>query len=373
VIGFAALVVFFVLLPAVAVGGALGAPVLLSVAGVLCLRPSQLRQAVENRPAWLVLLGAFLTLAAASSFWSEHTAAITQAAKIGVLAVGGVLFAAGARANPRLAAGGAVAAAAVLAVLLSIEALFDLPLNRAAQPGGETGELLRNVSRGSSLLIALVWSAAAALMARGGRTWTRLGLLVLAGAGFVSVQFGQFANSAAFLAGLAAFFSAFIAPRFVIFVTFAGLVIWLLAAPFATPAALALLDPQALPYSWNARVEIWSYVCDRIAEQPWYGHGLDAARAHDPPIPVHPHSASLQIWFETGAIGAVLAACALIAAGRALLGRLGANRPAAAAAAGSLAAIGVIANISFNLWAEWWLATFFIVAGAAGALVPQRR
>jgi hypothetical protein len=40
--------------------------------------------------------------------------------------------------------------------------------------------------------------------------------------------------------------------------------------------------------------------------------------------------------------------------------------------AGTLAASWVIANLSFNLWAEWWLAAFFIAAGLVGALAPAR-
>jgi O-antigen ligase len=366
------LAVFFVLLPAFGVGGVLGVPLLLCLAGALSLRPSLLRQAVENRPAALLLLLAFLGLAIVSSAWSEHSPAGIQAAKIAVLTASGLLFAAGAAASPRITRAGAVAAFAVLAILLAIEALVDLPFNRAAQPQLDLNELLRNVSRGASFCLALAFGSAAALMAHGGRAWSLLGLLALAAGGFVSLQFGQFANTVAFGAGLIAFFAAFAAPRIALWTTLGALLIWLAAAPFATPAALAALDAETLPYSWNARLEIWSYIGDRIREQPWIGHGLDAARAHEPEVPVHPHSASLQIWFETGALGVLLATALLIAGGRALVRAIGDNRPAAAAAAGTLATLGVIANVSYNLWAEWWFSTFFIAAGLIGALARSK-
>lgn len=371
-VGGAARALFFTLLPAVAVGGALGVPLLICLMGALSLRPSLLRQAVENRPAWLLLLLCFLALSIAAAAWSEHAAA-RQAAKLAALAPLSLLFAAGAAADPRLSRAGGIAAFAVLGVLLSIEAIWALPLNRAAQPEVDPGELLRNVSRGASLCVAIAFPAAAALMARGGQGWTQLGLLALVLGGFVSFQFDLFANTLAFGAGLIAFFAAFLAPRFVIGTTITVLVVWLLAAPFATPFLSGLFEPGQLPYSWNARLEIWAYVCERVAEQPWIGHGLDAARAHLPEIPVHPHSASLQIWLETGAVGALVAAAALVAGGIALVRAVGRNRAAAAGAAGTLTVIGIVANLSFNLWAEWWFATMFIAAGLVGALFEPKR
>jgi O-antigen ligase len=91
----------------------------------------------------------------------------------------------------------------------------------------------------------------------------------------------------------------------------------------------------------------------------------------------HPHSASLQIWLELGGIGAVLAALLLLAGG-AWLARVYGERPiAAAAACGTLATAGVIANVSFSAWAEWWIATLFISAGIVGAIgaleAPRKR
>ena len=362
---------FFVLLPALGVGGALGVPVLTCLAGALSFRPSLLQQAVETRPLALLLLAGFFTLAIASSAWSAHAAG-AQALKLAVLASLGLVFAAAAAHDPRLTRAGTIAAVTVLAVLLAIEAVGGLVLNRAAQPEADIDELGRNVSRAASLLLALTWGAAGALLARPGAVWKVAFAAILAASGFVSLQFGQFANTLGFAAGLAAFLAAFAAPRATLVVVPAGLLLWLLAAPFATPLLASAVDAEALPYSWNARVEIWTYVSERTFEHPWVGHGLDAGRAHLPEVPVHPHSASLQVWFELGLVGVSLAALSLIAGARELVRRFGDNRPAAAAAAGTLAAIGVVANLSFNLWAEWWLASFFIAAGMVGALGRPR-
>jgi O-antigen ligase len=367
VIGGFARAAFFVLLPAIGVGGALGLPVLICLAGAASLRPSLLRQAVESRPAALVLLVLFFALAAMSAAWSEHDAG-TQAAKIALLAPLSLLFAAAAAKDPRLTQAGTVAAFAVLGVLLAIEAVAGLPFNRAAQPGADLDELGRNVSRAASFLLTLTWGAVGALAARPGLTWKLTATAALAAGSFISLQFGQFSNTVGFALGLAAFLAAYAAPRLTLIGVIGGLLLWLAAAPLLTPLLASAVDPEAMPRSWTERIGIWGYVCDRIWEQPWFGHGLDAARAHLPAIPVHPHSASLQIWFELGVVGVALAAALLFTGGRELVRRFADNPPAAAAAAGTLTSIGVVANISFNLWAEWWLAAMFLAAGVVGAL-----
>ena len=366
-VGRLAIAVFFVLLPAVAVGGALGVPLLICVAGALSFHPSPPRQSFE-RSLWTTLpLAGFLTLAIASSAWSEH-AAWPQALKIAMIAPLSRVFATATAKDPRLTRAGVIAAFAVLAALLGIEAFYGLPLNRAAQPETDVNELSRNVSRGASLLLALTWGAAGALLSRPGAHWKGATLSVLIAGGFISLQFGQFANTVGFALGMAAFAIAYVAPRFALTATIAVLIFWLVAAPFVTPVLASALEAHGLPYSWNARLEIWTYIIEHIWERPWFGHGLDAARAHIPAVPVHPHSASLQIWFELGVVGVLLSTALLVSGGRELVHRFADNRPAAAAAAGTLAAIGVVANVSFNLWAEWWLATFFIAGGIVGAL-----
>ena len=225
----------------------------------------------------------------------------------------------------------------------------------------------------------IVWGGVGGLVALGGSARIGAAGAILAATAVVSVQFDQLANAVAFAAGLAGFALAFAAPRVGVRAV-AGLVaFWVLIAPFATPLILSnqrFVD--ALPTSWVARGGIWNYVCARVLEQPWIGHGLEASRAVEDriqvrgvemsAIPNHPHSASLQIWFETGAIGAVLAAAALLFAGRWWARTYGDDRAASGAAAATIAAVGVIANVSFGAWAEWWIATMFIAAAIVGSV-----
>lgn len=371
----------FALAPGFAVGGALGFAVLLLVAGLLSTRPSLVTAAWKKQPVVIGLLVAFTAWAVLSAAWSPYDA-VEQGLKVALLVPVGLMFASAATADAdarRLTAAGGLATVIVLIVLLAIEAVMAMPFNRAAQPEIDPSQLIRNVGRGAAFLVVLAFGAVASLLAVGGGARLAAAAVVLAATAAISLQFDQLANAVAFAAGLAAFLFAFALPRLGALLVPGGLAFWLLVAPFATPLILSnqrLVD--ALPLSWAARAGIWNYVCTRILEQPLFGRGLEASRVVEDRIqvreldmrgiPVHPHSASLQIWYETGAIGALLAAAALLLGGRWLARAYADDRASAAAAAGTIAAVGVIANVSFGAWAEWWLATLFIAAAVVGSV-----
>jgi O-antigen ligase len=181
-------------------------------------------------------------------------------------------------------------------------------------------------------------------------------------------------NTLALAVGVVAFLLGHAAPRIMPIIISSGLALWLLAAPFITAALLPTLRAmESLPMSWRMRLEIWNFAIARIGEQPLIGYGLDGARAYQgqlldingfqfPAIPLHPHSFSLHVWLETGAIGAALGALSLIAIGIGVSRGLGRHRGAAAAACGVIAAIGAIWNVSYGAWQEWWVAVPFVAA-----------
>lgn len=373
-------VAFFALLPGLAVGGALGLPVVLCLAGALSLQPSVLRQVFENRPFTILFLLAFTLWAGASLSWTVYPQS-QQPLKLAVLVPLGLLFAAAAARgeNQSWSQAGGLAAVTVLIPLLAVEAIWGLPLNRAAQPDESLSQLLQNTSRGITVLIVLAWAAAASLIAHGGGARVNAARLLLAGVALLSLQTDQLASPVAFGFGLAAFLLAFAAPRFAILATSVGAAGWLLAAPFATPLLLAnqsLID--RLPDSWAIRAGMWDYACAKIWENPWIGHGIDASRAVTDRLAIreydiravqlHPHSGSLQIWYELGLVGAALGALAILFGGWSLARLFAHNRAGAAATAGTIAAAGVIANVSYGVWQEWWIATLFVAAALVGAL-----
>lgn len=371
--------IFFSLLAVIAAAGAMGLPLLLSLAGLAAVRPTVFRQVLEKRPIALALLAAFAAWAAATSAWSPTDQ--PTALKVTALLILGLFFAATAASGvraARLTLAGGLAAFIVLAVLLGVEAGFGLPLNRGAMPGVEFGQVNMNPSRGLVVLLALAWPAVAWLIAGGGPVRAILALIVTASAAVLSLQFGQNSTAVGFAVGLAAFGFAFIAPALAIRAATLGLAAWLIAAPFATPLLFSSAIVEAVPLSWAARIGIWRYTCARIMEQPWIGHGIDAGRATTEMISirglemrgiqVHPHSASLQIWFDLGAVGAVLAAGVLIFGGWRLGRSFAKDKPAAAAAAAVLVMFGLMANIGWSLWQEWWMATLLLSAALVAAV-----
>lgn len=375
-----AIAIFLVLAPVAIAGGALALPVLLCLAGAIAIRPDSFRQVIENKPLALALLLALTGWAMLSTAWSPLPLD-DQVWKLAALVPLGSVFVASATADAqmrRLMLAGAIAVCASSLVLLAGEAWLDFPLNREAQPNEPHGELLRIGGHAVTVLIGLTWAAAGGLIALGGG-WRRIGAAVLLlGAGALSLQFDQLGNAVAFAAGLAAFALGFAAPRLGLLLISGGLAAWQVLAPFVAPL---LSDPRLVdnvPRSWAARTAIWDYASARVMEQPIIGHGLEASRAVTEKvyvrgmeltaIPVHPHSASLQIWYETGAIGALLAAAVLITGGLWLARAFDGNRAGAAAACATLASLGLIANFSYGIWAEWWMATLFIAAAAVGSL-----
>ena len=374
-----------VLAPAAAIAGGLALAPLVGVAGVVNAFSIRLQNLAKPH-ILLILFAAFLAWAISSTLWLQ-AANHGQALRLAGVGFGGLLFFA--CANPdasarRLLEAAGAAALITLAALCAIEAFANLPLNRAAQPGELRDWVLqRNPGRAVSILVVLAWAILGALLARG-RPARLAGAAILAAAvGVLSTQFGMQANLAAFAVGVGVFAFAYVLRGAAIITIGAGIASWLLAAPFLTP--LIVSDSRfesTLPQSWIIRAEVWKFACARILEHPWIGQGLDASRSYRDTVsvagvqmhrvPLHPHSGSLQIWLETGAVGAVLGAATIMVGVVVLARALKSSRAACAAAAATLASFGLIANVSYGVWQEWWIATAFIAAALVAA-IPFKR
>jgi len=148
-----------------------------------------------------------------------------------------------------------------------------------------------------------------------------------------------------------------------------------------------------LPDTARHRIIIWGYTAEQIPNQPLLGVGLGSTKILDarreaeyrtPPgynyprrTGTHSHNIYLQIWYELGGLGALLAcACGLtLLAG---ITRLpDASRPYAFA---TFAACASYAGFAWGLWQPWYMASFAVAAmlmlicagatGAANALAP---
>ena len=187
-------------------------------------------------------------------------------------------------------------------------------------------------------------------------------------------------------------------PRDGFKVLFSFLAFYIVAAPTVIGWGLAQIRATGLPLprSFFSRSYSWDLVGSKIHEAPLIGHGPEAshtwrdtfadhpawladaaARYGDkyawevyPIVPVHPHNMPLQIWGETGMVGAVLAAIFLFFVGW----RLKAPSdwpPIARYAAGGLVGVCLsLGSFAYSMWNEaFWASVVF----SAGVIFLQAR
>jgi O-antigen ligase len=132
------------------------------------------------------------------------------------------------------------------------------------------------------------------------------------------------------------------------------------------------------------RVDIWLSFGEAAMARPLLGAGFGTSPTLDrhpvalevsPPRRVllavgHPHSAPVQAWVETGAVGALL----LTFAGLAFLWRLRRLQASALASRLALAAAGFgVATVAHGAWQGWWIAALALSAAWLFCGLPSER
>lgn len=242
--------------------------------------------------------------------------------------------------------------------MLSHGAIYALVASeKALAKGLEVG-----TNRPMVILVLVVWPAVVAAMQSG---WKRLALLLpFAAFAVTTLTESQTAFTAAIL-GVAVYWIARRWPRF------AGhAVVWAGAALILVMPWLILLlrhfDPN-IDFDWpqasaGARLEIWYAIAAEVVHAPWIGHGVEATRfvpdwgmAHryfPEKSVLHPHNGALEIWYEFGALGALLAAWIWVAVARRASALAGSMHATALAC---MTVVLVVSCVSHGLWQSWWL------------------
>lgn len=157
---------------------------------------------------------------------------------------------------------------------------------------------------------------------------------------------------------------------------------WLIATLFMVPLvlqlrALELQNADWLQLSAQLRIVIWARVAELVSAAPWFGVGCNMTYQLTPAMGeaprgwiddvgfniAHPHNVYLQVWYELGALGAVLFAVF----GLMLLKDIGKldqrQRPAVCAL---FAATATAVSSSYNIWQIWLMCLLgFVVAMVA--------
>jgi O-antigen ligase len=379
-------IILAILTPLMGFLGARGFAPLVGVAGLLCLPLARPR---DMELAGLILFSLIVEWAVISAFWSPaplpHT--LHAVGRFTGLHIAQQLLFCGAliitaRTLPPVIAGKALmwmtGGLLVLAAILLFESLTDALLLKTVhhlvgqKPSGITHWELRAVAQGGYALAALFWPAAVSLEAQGRRR------LLAVFAALCLVDFALLDISALILALLvsaAVFALVRWRGRVVALACMAVASLQVVVVPWflygITQSGAGAALAQHLPRSWAARVRIWTFASAHMAQKPLTGWGLDASRTFGENIPLHPHDASLQLWFELGVPGAVLGA---LAWGFVFwqFARAAPDRRRFAATGCAVGTVCLtIGAFSFGLWQEWWIC--LMALGFAASMLVGRQ
>ena len=243
------------------------------------------------------------------------------------------------------------------------------------------GAMLRDATRGISAIVMATPALAAlcVLVVTGRKGWiiAAIGVLLIA---LVSVQFHLFAALIGLILGGIIFAAGYKWPRSTILIVTLSFLIMLLLAPMIMPVFAAPLDGMHLPFSWEWRVKMWPYTGQQINLHPLFGWGLEASRTFTEDhfklrgftlsyLVQHPHNVGLQVWLETGLIGALLLSTAIALFGIRLSSMPGLARLQGAAISSSGAIILIFFSFTYGAWQEWlwaciaWVAALCVLVG----------
>lgn len=394
------LAVAFVLWPVMAVLGGQGYAPLVGLTGLAALFVARPRMP----PAKFAYFGfAFIAWAALSEIWAPGSRQIIS----GSFAAGTISFEARSLSIVLLALTSALTiaatlrtapapnASAIVAGMLGLQAVlvvaspflsgvvlsavYGEDVSRLNEGAQNVGRAANTLALGLPLLLPLLvsrWNVAGTALAAV--------LVVSASAAYLLLD----AHSALFaIAGMAlAMGLVALLPRLGFRFLFGGLAAYIAAAPilFAGLIRGAGAFEQSLPDSFRSRLWSWETVISRMSDAPVAGHGLNAARTWKdtyatrpewlaelpefwkdyPIVPGHPHNMALQIWAETGMIGAALAALSLVALGFHLPRPETLSRDIRFAVAGLAGAAITICSFSYSAWNEGFWASIALASAA---------
>ncbi len=270
----------------------------------------------------------------------------------------------------------------VSAFTFAVDFITDFAIFRFVDPGADSGDIIKNLSHGLSVLLMCL-PPAVLFMQRHGRGGIMIAAAVFLFALIAAVYSG---NAAATLAVPAVAFVMAAAYRFpsltVRAVLIAPIAVVLLAPIISIIAAeTGQATKDALPFSWEWRAETWGYLSGKIMDSPLAGNGFDSLRTMKDTfdargfeglslVPLHAHNFGLQIWAEVGLVGAILAALFFWEAGGALARSPWLTPKRACAVCGTIIAAVIFSSLSYSAWQDWWWGAIGFALSFA-ALIPR--
>ncbi len=389
-LNFGTWILCLLLLPAIAHAGGLGmAPLTAIVAGMGYLTyRSGLN--LKSIPAWFWLVIIFILWAMVTSFWSPYEDRQTLTNPVKTL-IGFVLYCGAFLSLSKVSQGGRRKllwglglVLLVLLLMMSIDLSTNLALTNLFDPPkpdefipGKTIQTYMNLGH-SLALMTLIFAVCGWPIWQSGR-W---GKFISSG---LAIWIMLLAGLGGFIIGLLIMiFIICVAgiarkrPRKILILITSlgiGLIVFAPLSHFVL-AALPTEMVQGLPTSWEHRVVMWHYVSGKIPEAILFGHGFDASRVIDATyinnaqyeadvVSLHPHNFGLQIWYETGLVGAILSALAILAIGRAALKLVDNDPNKGPSVCALMLAVICLASVSYGVWQEWFWASLIFFSALA--------
>jgi O-antigen ligase len=399
----------FVLWPVIGLMGAQGYGPLLAITALPALALAR----PKMPPAIYALMAlAFVGWAAISETWSpashglvsgnllEGDFAIRAASvRIMLTSLSGMLAVAGAL---RIASGTAqvssrvmLGAFAVQGLILAISAVFGdqiVAMVYGADPM-EQAKGFQNIARNANAFLIGLPILVAYIGVRPGWRWKGVAAAMVLAAGVIVLLNGS--DSALIGIGfmLLAGFIVWLAPKSGYRWLISLMAGYVAAAPVLIGTAINLMRKMGveLPASFQSRAWSWELVIGKAVEKPLTGHGVAASKtwrdtysdhpallaqlpdfwAAYPVIPGHPHNMALQIWAETGVVGAVLAGLTLVLIAFRLPRPKTLRSDVRYAIAGLVGVVASLFSFSYSVWNDSFWAS--VVLAACAIILLSRR
>lgn len=255
-------------------------------------------------------------------------------------------------------------------------------------PDGTTAFWASLINKNVTEFTLLFWPSVMIIERLGLSKWRAALVLLALSPGLAALLRSEHATSKVAFAGAAVLYALYklyplVARRLAVSA-------WVAAVALVVPLASLAFSQQLYSSAWlfpsaQHRIVIWGYTSEQIAKAPLLGAGIATARVineREKPqakiVPgtifqftpsLHSHNAYLQIWYEAGALGALL----LLGLGLVILRSLARSEPWAQPYLHATFAIcALTAASSFSIWAPWLIASFAIVTIAAvvGSALP---
>lgn len=339
---------------------------------------------IHIRP-YMVAFACFLGFAAASAVWSPGPVVLFEVRTLSVksevlrwgllMVAGGMLIASAQRISPHDAGrvvGVATVALFVHFVLVGGLAVLERQALEFFYANRPTDDGVQNITRNAMNLAVTAPFLILALTERRSRAPAILiGIVILFAVIGICILRDLDAGLLALAASAGCYAVLRLFPR-IGFRVLGGLIsLVIMTAPAIFHVISAGANAATSSTSFQYRQLIWHRVLEFIWDKPIFGSGVGALRASRDVIPEgafagqlvipnHPHNMLLQLWAETGSIGAGMVSLTVFLAAWRMPqpNSLGPSRARSAAIVGGLCASWV----SFDLWNEAWWAVFCLLA-----------